>query len=31
MIIRLPHDLVDNELRVTIDVKNLDPKLSVNA
>jgi hypothetical protein len=26
--VRLPHDLVDDELRVTVDVKPLDPELN---
>jgi hypothetical protein len=30
MAIRLPHDLVDNELRVTADVKPLDLELGSN-
>jgi hypothetical protein len=29
--IQLPHDLVDNELRATLDVKPLDPKLGSKA
>jgi hypothetical protein len=28
--VRLPHDLVDDNVRVTADVKSLDPKLSGN-
>jgi hypothetical protein len=31
MIVRLPDDLVDDELRVTTDVKPLDPKLDGDA
>jgi hypothetical protein len=31
MDVRLPHDLVDNELRITMDVKLLDPELSSDA
>jgi hypothetical protein len=31
MTVRLPHDLVDDELRVTTDVKPLDPKLDGDA
>jgi hypothetical protein len=27
MAVRLPHDMVDNELRVTVDVKPLNPEL----
>jgi hypothetical protein len=29
--VRLPHDLVDDELRVTTNVKPLDPELGGNA
>jgi hypothetical protein len=31
MAVRLPHDLVDDELRVTVDVKPLNPKLGSDA
>jgi hypothetical protein len=31
IVVRLPHDLVDDELRVVVDVKQLDPRLDVNA
>jgi hypothetical protein len=30
-VVRLPHDLVDDELRVTADVKSLDPELNSDA
>jgi hypothetical protein len=31
MAVQLPHDLVDDELRVTVDVKLLDPELGSDA
>jgi hypothetical protein len=31
MTVRLPHELVDDELRVVIDAKPLDPELSGDA
>jgi hypothetical protein len=31
IVVRLPHDLVDDELRVVVDVKQLGPRLDGNA
>jgi hypothetical protein len=31
MVVRLPHDLIDDELRVTMNIKPLNPKLSCDA